>query len=55
MTIVARKLNIAPERALALFYKSETCERLHNPDDYLYMMGDVYVADELILELSAKK
>jgi hypothetical protein len=51
VSIVAGKLNISPEKALSLFYKSETCERLHNPDEHLYLMGDLYVADELIIEL----
>ena len=32
---------------------SETSLRLHNANDYLYMMGDFYIADELIAELQA--
>ena len=36
-----------------LMDSSETSLRLHNANDYLYMMGDFYIADELIAELQA--
>ena len=52
--IVARlseRLDIAPEEAFNLFYKSETNSRLHNPKDYLYLMSDLYVVDEVMKEL----
>ena len=55
MTRIAQRLNIAPERAFNLFYESETCERLHDPDDYLYTMSDLYIVDELVLEMQGRK
>lgn len=54
VTIISEKLNIEPERALELFYESDTCERLHDGEDFLYMMGDYYIAEELLLELRHK-
>lgn len=54
ITIVAGQLDVSPERAFDLFYDSTTCERLHDANDYLYLMGDHYVADELVLELQNK-
>ena len=53
VTLIAERLNISPERALDLFYNSETSLRLHNANDYLYLMGDLYVVDEMLSELRA--
>lgn len=50
--ILAERLNITPKRALAIFYKSKTCEHLHNPDTGLYLYSDGYIADEVIIELN---
>ena len=55
VTLIAKRLNISPEHALDLFYSSETSLRLHNADDYLYMMGDLYIVDELVSELRASE
>ena len=55
VTLIAKRLNISPERALDLFYSSETSLRLHNADDYLYLMGDLYIVDELVSELRASE
>lgn len=55
VTLIAKRLNISPERALDLFYSSETSLRLHNADDYLYLMGDLYIVDELVSELHASE
>ena len=54
ITRLAERLHIAPERAFDLFYTSKTCERLHDPEDYLYTMSDLYIVDELILEKQGK-
>lgn len=48
---LATQLNISPEQALDLFYKSRTCEELHKPETLLYTFGDAYIADEVIAEL----
>lgn len=54
VTLAAEQLHITPIAALDTFYTSETCARLHDPKDYLYMMGDLYIVDELSLELQSK-
>jgi len=48
---LATQLNISPEQALGLFYKSQTCEELHKPETLLYTFSDAYIADEVIAEL----
>jgi hypothetical protein len=47
---LAKRLNIAPERALELFYESKTCADLHNKNTGLYLYGNLYIADEFIRE-----
>lgn len=48
---LATRLNVSPERALELFYSSNTCDDLHNPDTLLYTFSDDYIVDEVISEL----
>lgn len=48
---IANKLSIRPEKAIDLFYRSATCDNLHNPDTMLYTFSDAYIADEVIAEL----
>lgn len=47
---LARRLNIAPERALELFYASNTCAELHDKSTGLYLYGNLYIADEFMRE-----
>lgn len=47
---LAKRLNIAPERALELFYESKTCGDLHDKRTGLYMYSNLYVADEFMRE-----
>lgn len=47
---VAKRLNIAPVRALQLFYESKTCAYLHDKSTGLYLYGNLYVVDEFIRE-----
>ena len=47
---LAKRLNMAPEKALQLFYESQTCADLHNKSTGLYLYGDLYVADEFMRE-----
>lgn len=51
---LAERLDISPEQAFDLFYESETCRRLHEPDMGLYLYGDLYIVDELVRELQGK-
>ena len=47
---LSEQLGITPERALELFYKSKTCDDLHNPETMLYTFSNGYIADEVIAE-----
>ena len=38
---LAKRLNIAPERALELFYESKTCADLHDKRTGLYMYSNL--------------
>ncbi len=48
---LSKRLQIPPQRALDMFYRSSVCDALHNPDTELYTFGDAYIADEVIAEL----
>lgn len=47
---VAEKLQVSNKKALDIFYASDTCRRLHDERSGLYLMSDLYVADEVIWE-----
>lgn len=47
---LAKRLNIAPEKALQLFYESQTCANLHDKATGFYLYGDLYIADEFMRE-----
>ena len=47
---LAKRLDIAPEKALQLFYESQTCTDLHDKTTGLYLYGDLYVVDEFMRE-----
>ena len=51
VTLLAERLDVTSERALDIFYTSKTNERLHDETTGLYLMSDLYIVDELILEL----
>ena len=38
---LAKRLNIAPEKALQLFYESQTCADLHDKSTRLYLYGEL--------------
>lgn len=52
---ISERLNITPERALTVFYESNTCRLLRNPDTGLYLYGDLYIVEEVIRELQDKQ
>lgn len=54
VTLLSERLNISSERALDIFYTSHTNERLHDEKTGLYLMSDLYIVDELILELQGR-
>ena len=49
--ILAKRLDISPERALDIFYTSKTNVRLHNPATLLYTFSDRYIVDDIIREI----
>ena len=51
MTLLAQRLDVSGERALDIFYTSRTNERLHDEHTGLYLMSDLYIVDEVIMEL----
>lgn len=48
--ILAKRLNIDNVSALKEFYMSQTCANLHDKSTGLYLYGDLYVADDFMLE-----
>ena len=55
VTLLQQRLDVTSERALDIFYTSRTNERLHDPHTGLYLMSDLYIVDEIILELRNKQ
>ena len=52
-TKLAKRLDISPERAFDIFQKSKTNELLHEEHSLLYLMGDLYIVDNIIMELKS--
>ena len=48
---LGKRLHISPQRAFDMFMQSKTNELLHNPTSMLYLMSDLYIVDDFILEL----
>lgn len=49
--MLAEELQIEAERALDLFYSTETCRQLEDPDSGLQLMSDAYLLDNILEEL----
>lgn len=52
-TKLAKRLDISPERASDIFQKSKTNEQLHDERSLLYLMGDLYIVDNIVMELQS--
>lgn len=52
---LSETLDITPERAMSLFYESNTCTMLHDPKYGLHLMSDTYLVNDIIGELQAKQ
>ena len=48
---LAERLQISPERALAIFYDTRTCSMLHDSKYGLHLMSDDYILNDLLEEL----
>jgi hypothetical protein len=55
ITLLAERLDISSERALDIFYTSQTNERLHDEKTGLYLMSDLYIVDEVVMELQNRQ
>lgn len=55
VTLLSKRLDVSGERALDIFYTSRTNERLHDPNTGLYLMSDLYIVDEVIMELREQR
>ena len=53
--ILSKQLSIDSVKTLKMFYKSESCRKLHNNATGLYLYGDLYVADEFIREMENRQ
>ena len=51
VTLLSKRLDISDEQALDIFYTSKTNERLHDSSTVLYGFSDLYIVDEIIMEL----
>ena len=47
---IAEKLQVSYKKALDIFYASDTCRRLHDERTGLYLLSDLYLADEVVRE-----
>ena len=50
IALAARERQISVAKATELFYRSRTCTELHDPETGLYLMGDKYILDNLLME-----
>ena len=51
---LAKRLHVEPLEAVQAFDESQTCADLHDKSTGLYLYGDLYVADEYMLEKSSR-
>ena len=53
--MLAEQLHVSPERALGIFYQTDTCAMLHDEKYGLHLMGDRYILNNLLQELQSKQ
>ena len=49
--MLAKELDVSPERALDIFYSTNTCRQLSNPKTGLQLMSDAHVLEDVLNEL----
>ena len=52
---LSERLQISTDRALQIFYDSDVCQMLQDPDLGLHLMSDTYIVNDLIEELRRKQ
>ena len=50
---ISETLDVSLKEALDMFYRSETCHRFHNEETGLYLLGNLYVLNDFLAEISA--
>ncbi len=55
VSLLAETLHITDDRALDLFYNSDTYRYLSQKKFHLHNMSDAYLVDEIILELQGRQ
>lgn len=50
-TILAKQLDVSPERAFDIYQNSKISELLNDERSLLYLMSDLYIVDDIIAEL----
>ena len=53
--LLAERLDVAPERAMNLFYHSRVCVMLNDPRYGLHLMSDTFIVNDLIEEPRKKQ
>ena len=53
--MLAKELDVAPERALDIFYSTNTCRQLSDPKTGLQLMSDAYVLEDTLNELRSTR
>ena len=53
--MLAKELDVSPERALDIFYSTNTCRQLSDPKTGLQLMSDAYVLEDTLNELQSKR
>ena len=51
VSLLAKDLGVPEPEALDLFYRSKTYQNLCSGENGLHNMGDLFIVDELLLEL----
>lgn len=49
--LIAEQLEIDNLEALKMFYKSKTCNKLHDKSTGLYLSGDLYIVEDFMREM----
>lgn len=49
--MLAKELDVSPERALDIFYSTDVCRQLSDPKTGLQLMSDGYVLEDTLNEL----
>ena len=53
--LLARQLEVSPQRALEIFYETRVSDRLHDPRYGLQLMSDAYILEDIIRELQNRE